>query len=619
MVVSLNGQATLSPRTKVVSVATTNPLGASTPDEILQCDRVLNGTADDIVINTLIASGVSLHMASGYYAFINPVAINGKVNVQIQADYNAKISSPAAVESFIITDSTNVTLEGLEIYNLTPATDPGRTGAILIVGSSHVNIRWNRIHDCWNAIWARCNLVTHVKTSGLTIEHNEFYNGYYMTMCLSSGVKWVDIHDNIIHDNGPGSGGNLYAISSTGVAIEDATSRYPEWVDVHDNIIINIGSGLAIGQGVDMHAGNHINIHDNTIDIVGGTAILLHALGSAANETWESWKITGNSINDCTAGIGAQNDNDNLAIRNVQINGNLITNWRSVAISIAVYNHAGDSMSQINICNNQISMFTGNVAATAITILGSSPNNVLNSGLIVSGNAISGKNEAYNGGTQIHATYSFLSRYFNDVSVIGNSWQYFMSIVGPAFTTAGVNHVISDNQILLCRNGVTGIFYTYGPDAVITDNTIRILAGVTGTTGIGCNDANVIRPLIRGNSLYGVATPISYAAAITPTIYNNQQINPVGLIANPVGAAHIGLNGAGATIVSATVYTVIGTDIWVTLADSAGADNAILIKDTAGNTFVSASHTLANQFIPRGYTLTVTFTGAAGAIVVFGN
>ena len=104
---------------------------------------------------------------------------------------------------------------------------------------------------------------------------------------------------------------------------------------------------------------------------------------------------------------------------------------------------------------------------------------------------------------------------------------------------------------------------------------------------------------------------------VSPTIAkNNINFNPVGKITNPIGTGTIGLVGSGTAVTSATVYTVKGVDCFIT--STGGTVSNIVIKDAGGNTMLTGVTILTNQFVPIGYSVTWTHTGAP-TVTVFGN
>lgn len=111
------------------------------------------------------------------------------------------------------------------------------------------------------------------------------------------------------------------------------------------------------------------------------------------------------------------------------------------------------------------------------------------------------------------------------------------------------------------------------------------------------------------------------------SIRNLENINPLGL-PTPPGASFIddtnnliGLSSASTVIVptASTDYTVNGVDLFITSTDSGNADNAIIIKDPAGNVITTAASTLEMKLVPLGYKINWgAFTGAAPTVNVYG-
>ena len=97
-------------------------------------------------------------------------------------------------------------------------------------------------------------------------------------------------------------------------------------------------------------------------------------------------------------------------------------------------------------------------------------------------------------------------------------------------------------------------------------------------------------------------------------------LTPVGVITNPFNAAAIGPGiGTAAIPTASTAYLVMATDIKITAANSANANNAISITDYWGNTVVSGLSTLSREFVARGSKINWgAFTGVAGAVTIEG-
>jgi hypothetical protein len=106
------------------------------------------------------------------------------------------------------------------------------------------------------------------------------------------------------------------------------------------------------------------------------------------------------------------------------------------------------------------------------------------------------------------------------------------------------------------------------------------------------------------------------------TIRDSPGFNPVNQITNPFGTASAGLlgfGGAAAVPVASKDYTAFLSDVFITAANSTNANNAIVVKDGAGNTIQSGLSTLTALYVPCGYKVNWgAFTGTAGAVTVWG-
>ena len=128
---------------------------------------------------------------------------------------------------------------------------------------------------------------------------------------------------------------------------------------------------------------------------------------------------------------------------------------------------------------------------------------------------------------------------------------------------------------------------------------------------------SIVNNTVNTNKTAGIYL---YSPCTETNVSGNEGYNPVGKITSPVGTTTIGIAGTGSTVTASTAYTVVGTNIFITAANSSNSNNSISIKDPAGNVLISGAATLTNQYVPNGYVINWgTFTGTAGAITVFGN
>jgi len=102
-------------------------------------------------------------------------------------------------------------------------------------------------------------------------------------------------------------------------------------------------------------------------------------------------------------------------------------------------------------------------------------------------------------------------------------------------------------------------------------------------------------------------------------IMDNFGINPINRIVNcfDSGRNFIETDGAAAVPVASKNYKVECAGILITAANSANNNNAIIIKDGAGNAITAAAGTLNGVYVPHGFIINWgAFTGAAGACTV---
>jgi len=129
---------------------------------------------------------------------------------------------------------------------------------------------------------------------------------------------------------------------------------------------------------------------------------------------------------------------------------------------------------------------------------------------------------------------------------------------------------------------------------------------------------SVDRLIFKDNDVNGLTNKslIVPTASTAVNIHDNLSYNPIGSITNPIGTSTIGLyGGTTATITTATDYTIVGCPVLVTV--TLGTVSDITIKDPAGNTVSSAETSIKSRYIPVGFKLRVTHTGAP-TTTVFG-
>jgi hypothetical protein len=206
----------------------------------------------------------------------------------------------------------------------------------------------------------------------------------------------------------------------------------------------------------------------------------------------------------------------------------------------------------------------------------------------------------------------------NRSSVSINNCQFYNIEDANVEIEDGVKNVIVSNCIFhSCGSGLSsssGLIRCLGnvDDLVIIGNIFG--AGTPAASGRPLYvTTSVDRLIFANNDCNGLTnkTPTIPAISTDVNICNNAALNPLNLLTTPINTTQntIGLyGGTTSTIVTATDYTIVGSDVMVTV--SGGTVSAILVKDGAGNTVVSGVTTLNGQFIPRGFKLRVTHTGA---------
>lgn len=135
---------------------------------------------------------------------------------------------------------------------------------------------------------------------------------------------------------------------------------------------------------------------------------------------------------------------------------------------------------------------------------------------------------------------------------------------------------------------------------------------------------------ISHNSIYGTyhTQPVIFQIGSSSnfiTFKTNYGANPSGLITNPflpgnviIPFASAPSNGVAVPTAS-TDYVINATDVFITSANSSNSNNAIVVKDGAGNTVSSPGSTMTAQYVPSGYKVNWgAFTGTAGAVSVWG-
>ena len=216
--------------------------------------------------------------------------------------------------------------------------------------------------------------------------------------------------------------------------------------------------------------------------------------------------------------------------------------------------------------------------------------------------------------------------WINTNTLYGIQCEFFNNIPGCTFTGTLVttNGGSTKSQVII-RGISTGNIV----NAIFTGDTFYSTTATSQLQSGGYAHASFVSNLF-GGGIPVLSAPNGFSIGTTWNMWNNIGYNPIGkvttnfLIGGRSGVtAHTigpGLSGNSTTEVTGVTYTVSYADQYITSADSSNADNAILIKDAAGNTVFGPVHTLTAQFIPAGFTITWgAFTGTAGAVIDVGS
>lgn len=187
-------------------------------------------------------------------------------------------------------------------------------------------------------------------------------------------------------------------------------------------------------------------------------------------------------------------------------------------------------------------------------------------------------------------------------------------------TTARVNHVISNNQVLRNSTSGSGSYHGIKIDVSATNITNLVCKGnncsdnsgtpkqAYGIVVVTGASTGLVDAIVEGNELIGNVTGkfamlsgIDTASAI---VKDNYGYNPIGSIANMLNTSlnifsPYNLTGGASAPVASTAYLVAHTDIILTVSGGTGV--SISIKDGAGNVISSGLSTLTRERIPRGF------------------
>jgi len=126
------------------------------------------------------------------------------------------------------------------------------------------------------------------------------------------------------------------------------------------------------------------------------------------------------------------------------------------------------------------------------------------------------------------------------------------------------------------------------------------------------------RVLFKNNDVNGLTNkaPNLPAASTAIVIKDNLGLNPIGNVTNPINTTNntIGtFGGSTATATTATDYTVIGSPIMLSITGGTVSD--ITIKGPAGTTVSSGETSIKSRYMPLGFKVNITHTGAPTIIV----
>jgi len=366
-----------------------------------------------------------------------------------------------------------------------------------------------------------------------------------------------------------GSGSGFHDTVSTGVTVIIGTPS-----DSHDII------------GVNAAANSHVYIHD--LKIYGNSPN--GNTGKVINKSGACYFEADNIVVTKAGNTGILSYNSGVILRNIEMTG--------IASGNGIELHFADNWLQNVLVQGSVSNF-------GIALIDSPTTHM---------DAIT---TAWNGLAGIYVNNCYGS-IFSNIITYDNNYQG-MRLGDNSGSNA---HYILDN-ILTYLNG-QGV----GNPPWNSDRVGLVLSGVTnssitnvvsyGVSQAYCLDIyNSSNNYIHGGSFADAyVSNVNYEGTTGNDCGGFIGWNPVGKISNPIGTSTIGLDGTGTTVTSATVYTVTGVSCFIT--STGGTVSNIVIKDTAGNTMLTGVTTLTNQFLPIGYSVTWTHTGAP-TVTVFGN
>ena len=325
-----------------------------------QADYICDGSADNVQIQAAVDSlgsgGGTVYVAEGTYTANGTIYVQ-EDDVTIMGDGHIRRNSSGST-LFYITLCNNFRMEGLELSTLDGGTNP----LVRVNGCSDVYISNSVLHDFYRGIYIRSDRSSSTKSTNIHITDNELYNVTYSAMGPQNGCEYVYMERNEIHD---GSGtGNLYGISTASMGEWDPANPINEWVYIRDNLIYDWDGN----KPIDAHGGNHIIVEGNSIyNNTGSSAIYLHAIHVAGDVTeLHDWRVLDNEIIGTNRGIWVEAE-DGIIVNDVEVSGNTIKEFTSLAIYIARTTAGGDGaeLHHTKINDNKISDYIGTYSDSA--------------------------------------------------------------------------------------------------------------------------------------------------------------------------------------------------------------------------------------------------------------
>ena len=554
----------------------------ATAQEKAQADVVLTGTNDEVQINALVASGITI----GFFGTVN--IGNNIVLITLTNFRLMGLDSKATIKA---RNQVRTTLAANVDHGATSITVSDSTGFLI---GQRIGIR-----DTGSGANSENVVISNIVGNVLTISA-------IVKAGTPAYLSGADVAD---------SWNSVEVYNSTGIELDHFTvdQNYTNWAYPVGGCGYNFGIELNYSKG-SVHDITVKNIRDNGISIINNYTLACDApivyncvfdTGATASKYFTSGTVSGlhcqtgimishhNKFRSLLTGVCAESCGD-IAVRDSQFTtmgtNSLFTNTSCGALEF-IGNRCDSGCVQyigsgpVKMCLNDMTFDSTN----GLTVSGLVATPIV-SGFIQNNIIIQKTN------TGVHCIVLF--EYAQNIVISGNK------IYGASHTEDWVHQ----------GGGIWAYSATVG-NLTITDNIIDnvyyffLLPYLTG-------EKTIIRNNRLGQSVYFC----NYWAYTTAYIQGNVGFNPVGLIATPIGTAKIGASGSGTAVTASTDYVVTITDCFITSTNSSNANNAILIKDNLGNTIIGPVSTLTAQFVPVDYKINWgAFTGTAGTVTVWGN